>query len=71
MKNYHVYVNIALDTLHDIAEGACIFTLEGLLDHYSKTGILGLPLINQRIKDFKFSSIGEKNPPPPLKSSNI
>lgn len=59
IKGFHICVNIIVDALHDLAEGVCLYTMQGIIDKFISEEWLTLEGINQRLTTFDFSACGE------------
>ncbi|XP_051169592.1 uncharacterized protein LOC127286967 [Leptopilina boulardi] len=71
INGFHICVNTVVDALHDIAEGVCFYTMQGIIDKCISESWLTLQEINRRLTTFDFSACGESNKPPPLKNGKI
>lgn len=70
LPNFHMCVNLVVDVLHDLAEGACSLTMQAVVPHLIKSKLTTLENINNRIQSFRFNEINESNKPPVIKSAD-
>lgn len=71
INGFHVCVNNVVDALHDLAEGVCFYTMQGIINNFVSENLLTWVKINKRLTTFDFSACGESNKPPPLKNGKI
>lgn len=63
--NYHVTENYAVDIMHDIYEGICVYNMNHIINHLMKLGFFNLDTLNSRKQGFNYgdTEVGNMSPP--------
>jgi len=63
LVNFHVIVNTALDSMHDLAKGICHYDMCYIIKHCVKCDYFTLDQLNNRIFVFNYGFIGKSYKP--------
>ncbi|KAB0790200.1 hypothetical protein PPYR_15466, partial [Photinus pyralis] len=71
LRFFHVVENISVDLMHDLLEGVLRYDMAHILNNLISKKFVSLPLVNSRIKFFKFSEADIGNPIPIIKIEHL
>ena len=66
INGFHIAQNMSVDFMHDVPEGAAVYTISHILDALIKDKTITLDIINYRINIFSYSEHEKTNKPRPL-----
>lgn len=68
LEGYDFCLNTSLDVMHDLYEGACIYVMTEILEHFIyKAKSFTLDDRNFRLRVFDYGKLEASNKPPPIK----
>lgn len=68
LEGYHVCKNMVVDLMHDLNEGACVYVMTQIVNHFIfDLKIFDLALLNFRLRIFDYGPLESSNKPPQLK----
>lgn len=71
LPDFHITLNYAVDIMHDIFEGICIYDLTSLLNVLIfENHLFSIDTLNNRIRSFNFGELEKGNTPPLIISEN-
>lgn len=70
INNFHVINNYAVDIMHDLFEGVCMYNMNHIINHLIQLNFFNLETLNMRKKSFNYGKQKLEIYPPLLFKSN-
>ena len=71
ISSFHVVENYAVDMMHDLFEGICVYTMNHVILRLIDLGYFNLETVNNRKQCFNYGNTEIGNISPPLKLKNV
>ncbi|XP_071831683.1 uncharacterized protein [Apostichopus japonicus] len=71
IEGYHVVENLAVDIMHDFAEGIVPLEMHLIIQRLIETRVFTLEELNSRILSYNYGFVDKKNKPNPFRQSQI